>query len=284
MLESLSHLQSCFVTLTYNNENWPYKGQVSGRDTQLWIKRLRKKFSARKIRYYAVGEYGDKNGRPHYHFILFGIGQSEFPMSVFKIKKDGSYWGTSNLWNTQYEYVHLGKWKKRKWWNPIKGYLEVGSVTKDSCQYVSGYVLKKLTKKEDPRLLGRNPEFCRMSRNQGIGVSAMDVVANACSKTHVLSDETVDVPDRLRHSGKLWPLGGFLKNKLRIMMWKDKKLLIDLSKRKRVADVEESFEGCLTATEKCCIPLQQAILTERSVNEADAFIKKHKIYSKERSL
>lgn len=40
------------------------------RDLQLFFKRLRKR-THEKIKYYAVGEYGTDNWRPHYHAIIF---------------------------------------------------------------------------------------------------------------------------------------------------------------------------------------------------------------------
>lgn len=57
-----------FVTLTYNDENFPKDFSISKREVQLFIKRLRK---FQNVRYYAVGEYGTTTYRPHYHFILF---------------------------------------------------------------------------------------------------------------------------------------------------------------------------------------------------------------------
>lgn len=72
-----------FVTLTYNNDTVPitknnYMTLVK-RDLQLFFKRLRTYTERsqkntiwdKKIKYYAVGEYGGKTQRPHYHIILF---------------------------------------------------------------------------------------------------------------------------------------------------------------------------------------------------------------------
>lgn len=81
-----------FVTLTYNTENVPINAQgymtLKTEDLQKFFKRLRKnsknvstKFNERdrlpgyngrsRITYYAVGEYGTTNWRPHYHVLLF---------------------------------------------------------------------------------------------------------------------------------------------------------------------------------------------------------------------
>lgn len=60
-----------FFTLTYNDEHLPPNEEVSKRDLQLFIKRLRKVNSG--IRYFAVGEYGTQMGRPHYHAVIFNL-------------------------------------------------------------------------------------------------------------------------------------------------------------------------------------------------------------------
>lgn len=40
-------------------------------DVQLFLKRLRKYYAPRKLRFFAVGEYGPKHFRPHYHLLLW---------------------------------------------------------------------------------------------------------------------------------------------------------------------------------------------------------------------
>lgn len=60
-----------FLTLTYNEEHLPKTGDLSKRDLQLFIKRLRKKNPG--IRYFAVGEYGSDFDRPHYHAVIFNL-------------------------------------------------------------------------------------------------------------------------------------------------------------------------------------------------------------------
>jgi len=69
---------SHFITLTYDTLKVPitHAGYMTliKRDLQLFFKRLRKAHEHRgmkPIKYYAVGEYGGKTFRPHYHIILF---------------------------------------------------------------------------------------------------------------------------------------------------------------------------------------------------------------------
>lgn len=79
---------SQFITLTYDTKHVPLSRngfmQLSKRDVQLFFKSLRKRIhesrsnhingKGRKplpVKYYAVGEYGGKTSRPHYHIILF---------------------------------------------------------------------------------------------------------------------------------------------------------------------------------------------------------------------
>lgn len=69
----LQHADSAyFVTLTLNDENLKKKNGIptlQKSQLQDYFKRLR--HEAPKLKYYAVGEYGTKNNRPHYHAIIF---------------------------------------------------------------------------------------------------------------------------------------------------------------------------------------------------------------------
>lgn len=71
--ESKLHDDKKFVTLTYRDGDLRWRNgisQLDKRDLQLFFKRVRR--AGYRIRYYAVGEYGSKTFRPHYHVILFG--------------------------------------------------------------------------------------------------------------------------------------------------------------------------------------------------------------------
>lgn len=65
-------LPAHFLTLTYDEKHVPrYKGvrTLWFRHLQLYFKRIRK--TGAKIKYVAVGEYGSRTLRPHYHIILW---------------------------------------------------------------------------------------------------------------------------------------------------------------------------------------------------------------------
>jgi hypothetical protein len=71
---------SQFITLTYDTRHVPIsrKGRLTLRpvDLQLFFKRLRKAHgkahnNATPIKYFAIGEYGGRTWRPHYHIIIF---------------------------------------------------------------------------------------------------------------------------------------------------------------------------------------------------------------------
>lgn len=184
ILESLKHETSSFLTLTYSDDHLPLDGSLVPKDLQLFIKRLRTSIAPAKIRFYAVGEYGDQSFRPHYHLALFGLGPSHADL-------------VQSCWPYGFTYT--------------------GSLTLESAQYVAGYVVKKMTKPDDPRLNGRYPEFARMSLRPGIGAGALDELTDFF-KTDLgvsLLNRTGDVPLSLRHGGKDLPLGRYLRSKLR---------------------------------------------------------------------
>lgn len=85
-----------FLTMTYDERHVPRTnaGMLTLRfyDIQLYLKRLRKqKYYAK---YIAVGEYGAKTDRPHYHMLLWTDAPVEFLEANWKSSKDGSRMGS----------------------------------------------------------------------------------------------------------------------------------------------------------------------------------------------
>lgn len=211
ILEAMQHSDSTFVTLTYRNESLrTYNGQyvhaqemtdllpsLQPKDLQDWLKRLRWEIKPKQIRYFAVGEYGDDTERPHYHVALFGYAPCRWTQTQ---QRKGPF-----RCCVQCELVY-------KTWG--HGNIYLGTLGPESAQYISGYVTKKLTNAQDPRLKGRHPEFSRMSTHPGLGSGAMDEVASTLM-TLDLEKSMDDVPSSLRHGKRIMPLGRYLRRKLR---------------------------------------------------------------------
>lgn len=143
--EYLSSDFSLFVTLTYDDEHLPLDLSVSKKDIQLFLKRLRKKYPSRDIRYFVVAEYGDHTFRPHYHGLFF-----------FKQKYEI---------NSVYQ-TFLDSWKN--------GFCKFGEVEEGSIVYCTKYCMK-LT----PLPYGRKEVFTLMSKmNGGLGFSYLQKMSN----------------------------------------------------------------------------------------------------------
>ncbi|MER9280545.1 hypothetical protein [Mesorhizobium sp. M0522] len=76
------------MTLTYGGGLTARSEVLTYSDVQKYLKRLRK--SGHKFRYFAVGEYGSKKGRAHWHLILFY--QSEPPEMEMDARIDEKHW------------------------------------------------------------------------------------------------------------------------------------------------------------------------------------------------
>lgn len=214
MLETLTNDRSCFVGLTYAPENEPPGRSLKPKDTQDWIKRLRFALGNRKIRYYLVGEYGDESQRPHYHAAIFGM-SCITPLNC-----------KAAMGFKRYERLCTDCSILQKSWG--LGIIDVGDLNSHSAAYICGYVTKKMTnpKNEDVKkwLNGRHPEFARMSLKPGIGALAINIIAETLETDfgcNNLSDSG-DVPQILQHGSRKFPLGKYLRGKLRERMGMEK--------------------------------------------------------------
>lgn len=130
--ESLLHNESAFLTLTYNDKNLPPHSGLQYADLFKFWKRVKQQLIRKhsiKLRYYAVGEYGDKTLRPHYHACIFG-----------------------------HAFVHdrmiLRTTPHLLWTSPILeqawglGNVSVGALNFRTARYTASYVTKKLRSKQ----------------------------------------------------------------------------------------------------------------------------------------
>lgn len=157
--ENQMHNESCFVTLTYDDEHLPETGSLERRHVQLFFKRLRKKYG--KLRTFYCGEYGETTSRPHYHALIFGWRPTDGKKltnedpPIYESEQLADVWGL--------------------------GMCSFGEVTFESAAYTARYVTKKITgpmakehytrtNLETGEIFELTPEFSGQSRRPGIGI------------------------------------------------------------------------------------------------------------------
>lgn len=234
MIELRENKFAYFVTLTYNPEHLPDKGTLVKRHLQLFWKKLRERHDS-KIRYIAVGEYGDKSDRPHYHAIIFtdseiylGDGHKSFDTESIIFRS----------WNEGVDSLgHV-------YTVPIlaaNDALRIGG-------YIAGYTVKKFNTVKRMNLdyyveNGKNiyfcplpkderiPEFFVSSRRPGIGLSST-VVNDLVGKyyDYGLARNITDLGisgtkgvHAFRLNGKIFPVGRTLRKKIIDMCGGDKR-------------------------------------------------------------
>lgn len=140
--EEKIHETALFVTLTYSPENVPLTSNrfmdLRPNDLTLFWKRLRRYTGCKTIKYYAVGEYGGKTRRPHYHAIIYDVDYNDIVKA----------------WTL--------------------GHIHVGTVTDDSIAYTAKYMYKPKTVPAHAND-DRTPEFSRMSKNMGLNYLSQSI-------------------------------------------------------------------------------------------------------------
>lgn len=206
MMEARLHEKTWWTTITYNNDFLPREyicletgqcfshaqGTLHRSHIEWFIKRVRKKLPVgKKFRYYLVGEYGEKDNRPHYHICVFGYGEEI--QAVLE-----------SCWSDPVSKLPMG-FVDRKKCRPLDT---------ATARYTVGYTLKKLTKKSDMRLEGRYPEFA--SHSKGIGLEFAkrfaDALRTQSGSNYILTH--LDIPRTVRFDGKWWPLDLYLRSKI----------------------------------------------------------------------
>lgn len=158
--EASLHERNSFVTLTYAPEHVPEDLGLHVEDLQKCVRSLRKR--GLRFRYFACGEYGSENLRPHFHAILFGVDFSE---------------DRTLLRSQAGRRLYRSELLDAAW---SKGYASVGGVSYASAAYVARYTIKKVTGRLQEFAYWRynpttgecwqvRPEFAVMSRRPGIG-------------------------------------------------------------------------------------------------------------------
>lgn len=267
MLEAALRTDNSFVTLTYKDD----PVTLNPKHTQDWLKRLRKALSIKQItiRYYLVGEYGDQTNRPHYHVALFGYPPCDFGNSRYSKRRTDCCPACDLVRDT---------WQH--------GHVFLGSLETTSAQYIAGYVTKKLTAKDDPRLGNRHPEFARMSLRPGIGVAFLHDVASEYLRLNLVDSEA-DVPSALRHGSRLLPLGVFMRRKLRTFVGLEPNAP-QSTQDEAQAEVLALWDSLIADTKNFPGEVRKTIfknaLIDQSANAVAQMENRAKIYKQRRSL
>jgi hypothetical protein len=176
-----------FITLTfripqygYVDDNFVYHHSTvptcDPSHVKNFLKRFRKALQPERLRYFAVGEYGSKRGRPHYHLLCFFTRDDD----AFSRLLDDSL---HNSWTL--------------------GGIHIGHVTPDSIAYTVDYTVKGYTK-QTSYTDGRYPDFSRYS--QGLGKAAIP---------DLLDTSLDDFPEYYRVAGKQWVVPKYIRRKAR---------------------------------------------------------------------
>lgn len=165
---------AAFITLTYHPKYVPDTG-VSKKHLQLFMKRLRKK-NQMQLRYYAVGEYGTKTNRPHYHIILFNYEHKE--------------------------RVLQSAWKF--------GIVHIGQCNQASIRYCTKYIIQS-----GNHISGQTKPFALMSRGYGLGAHYLtDEMVEYHRKGERNYTMVEGVKGRLPryYKDKIWPSAFYITN------------------------------------------------------------------------
>lgn len=176
-----------FVTLTYDDANVPltreYVPTLRKRKLQNWIREANRETGG--FRYYAVGEYGDRTLRPHYHLAVF--------------LNPG---------------VQIGD-VTRRW---TQGFTSTSELNVKRSRYLAEYTTKKLTSAADERLASdQEPEFRLSSRRPPLGAALVPkIVSRYRSRQGAkIIEERGDIETVIRIEGRIYPLGPWLVSKVR---------------------------------------------------------------------
>lgn len=234
MLEAGLYADNAFVTLTYEID----PVTLVPLHHRQFMDALRKRLSPLRVRFYMVGEYGEKNARPHYHYILFG-----YPSCRRGALKRNHTFRCCSACDLLEEVWGKGHIKNLP--------LEIGSA-----RYVARYVIKKMTRNDDPRLArswgNLHPEFSRQSLKPGVGHGVIASIASTITRYNLLSPEG-DVPVTLRHGTTQWPLGRYLRSKLRLHLGLDPRAPHLLSAGASYAHFHSEENAQLRALQKAAI-------------------------------
>lgn len=247
--EASLHEYNWFLTLTY--EDWktieltgilPYS--LDKRHLSTFVESMRHycSYYGASFRFFAAGEYGDLNERPHYHLSIFGLAPGLLGLPCQSEDKTLRQKGL-----TYGKFVRLSSPLRDEngnefWQSPVigdrwpYGAHKIYRATRETFQYVAGYVTKKLTGDlgRDFKKTGRVLPFQLQSR-PSIGRPWFDLYY----KTIAVPDRDKLVNDCCSIAGIEWKCPRIFDRWLRSIDFFDGNYVADLARDIRTADAPE---------------------------------------------
>lgn len=215
-----------FLTLTYDDEHLPPESHLDPRHLQLFIKRMRKyadsihttlgRDRGASIRYLACGEYGETNGRPHYHALIF----------------NGAFTDTRKVGKNLYSSEQL----QQLW---PHGQHRIGELTPASASYVAQYNVKKQGAGNYIPETGewRPAPFIRMSLKPAIGAEWLKKYATDLQHGYLVEGSRKHPIPRY-YRDKIKEHYPELRNYIQEQIDKHRARITDKKDRQRLADTE----------------------------------------------
>lgn len=181
LLERQSHGSCNFTTLTYSDQERP--NGLRYRDIQLFLKRLRRN-TPTPVRFFCVGQYGERTGREHWHVILYGVPHGLMAQLT----------GAKSRLSRFQEPRSLAELPTELW--PYGGLL-IDELNEHRARYAARYSLRT-------KLCGtRASEVVQMSRRPGIGLDGFRQIGRWL---YSQCREVEQIPGWWRMGKSLYPL------------------------------------------------------------------------------
>lgn len=245
-----------FITLTYRDEYLPLLG-LDITDFQKFMKKLRFHLSECRemkdqppahLRYLAVGEYGSKGGRPHFHLILWNMPVDRFRDSSGNIIYSRLYSPIYKAWlryvlddNGKRQYFEF-KSGRRVPRMQCTGMVKILPVQDGCTSYITKYFRKDpVNKKGYPG----KPFLCSSRKNGGIGSAFIRSKRDFVLKNRFSANLKIFVYDSI--SGKYFSRGisNYIKNVLfpsKSVVYNNKKYHYEMIKK-----IQVKFEQMMAA-------------------------------------
>lgn len=152
------HDESAYITLTYNEDSKHDLAAYTYYDFQLFLKKLRN-YHKKKISHFTSVEYGSKNGRLHFHTIIFGY----YPRNPqFERMSPSGY----PLYTETQQFNKTHKPLSQLWEH---GFHSFAPATVETAYYIASYALKSnITVNQDGEIFS---DQLKTSRNPAIGLT-----------------------------------------------------------------------------------------------------------------